>query len=252
MAQTVRLECTTDGHNKFYEMTENGDGTFTARYGAIGTTGATKVYPMSKWPDIYNSKIHKGYSQKFDRHEYLTQEDIEKFNSGKYKYGFTGESMVVRDGIQGQATVYRIVSNREFTTVDGDEIHIGDEGGWIERIQNLSFAKDDNSWVADDAVVCARACVCMNAVVRGHAKVYGYAQISTNAVVKGNASVCGRAQVCEGSVVYGDAFIYYEAMIAGESWVDAEIGGCVKVADNSWLEDCTYAGEEVIRCNNII
>lgn len=61
MAQIIRLECTTGGHNKFYEMTENGDGTFTARYGAIGTSGATKTYPMSKWPSIYNEKIRKGY-----------------------------------------------------------------------------------------------------------------------------------------------------------------------------------------------
>ena len=36
MAQIIRLECTTGGHNKFYKMTENGDGTFTARYGANG------------------------------------------------------------------------------------------------------------------------------------------------------------------------------------------------------------------------
>ena len=41
MAQIIRLECTTGGHNKFYKMTENGDGTFTARYGAIGTLFAT-------------------------------------------------------------------------------------------------------------------------------------------------------------------------------------------------------------------
>ena len=61
MAQIIRLECTTGGHNKFYKMTENGDGTFTARYGAIGTLGATKTYPMSKWPSIYNEKIRKGY-----------------------------------------------------------------------------------------------------------------------------------------------------------------------------------------------
>lgn len=33
MAQIIRLECTTGGHNKFYKMTENGDGTFTARTG---------------------------------------------------------------------------------------------------------------------------------------------------------------------------------------------------------------------------
>lgn len=61
MAQIIRLECTTGGHNKFYEMTENGDGTFTARYGAIGTSGATKTYPMSKWPSIYNEKIRNRY-----------------------------------------------------------------------------------------------------------------------------------------------------------------------------------------------
>ena len=37
MAQIIRLECTTGGHNKFYEMTENGDGTFTGSDGAIWT-----------------------------------------------------------------------------------------------------------------------------------------------------------------------------------------------------------------------
>ena len=103
MAQIIRLECTTGGHNKFYEMTENGDGTFTARYGAIGTSGATKTYPMSKWPSIYNEKIRKGYIHLPNQPMYQRPSK----NSGGPKYGFTGETRIIPGTTR---TAYRIVS----------------------------------------------------------------------------------------------------------------------------------------------
>lgn len=50
---------------KFYEMTDNGNGTFTAKYGRVGAHSCqTKNYPMSKWNSTYNSKIRKGYEDK--------------------------------------------------------------------------------------------------------------------------------------------------------------------------------------------
>ena len=56
------LECTIDGHNKFYEMSENaGHKKFTAKYGKIGTAGKSFEYDITEWNDKYNEKLKKGY-----------------------------------------------------------------------------------------------------------------------------------------------------------------------------------------------
>lgn len=61
--KTKRLTCiTADNHNKFYNMTENGDGTFTVEYGRIDQSSRTTTYPMSRWETIYNQKISRGYT----------------------------------------------------------------------------------------------------------------------------------------------------------------------------------------------
>lgn len=50
---------------KYYQMTDNGNGTFTAKYGRVGARNyQTKDYPMSKWNSTYNSKVRKGYEDK--------------------------------------------------------------------------------------------------------------------------------------------------------------------------------------------
>jgi poly [ADP-ribose] polymerase 2/3/4 len=54
-------------NNKFYEMKENTDGTFTATYGRIGNDPATVSYPMSKWDSILKqktTKVRNGYIYK--------------------------------------------------------------------------------------------------------------------------------------------------------------------------------------------
>lgn len=50
-------------HHKFYEMEDNGNGTWTARWGKIGTSGVTQPYPIKVWSDKYNEKIRKGYKE---------------------------------------------------------------------------------------------------------------------------------------------------------------------------------------------
>ena len=50
------------GHNKYYNMTPLGDGTFKSEYGRVGAGSQVKIYPMSKWNSTYNSKIKKGYT----------------------------------------------------------------------------------------------------------------------------------------------------------------------------------------------
>lgn len=48
-------------NNKFYEMQENPDDTFTVVYGRIGVTGTTVTYPIKQWNKKYKEKIRKGY-----------------------------------------------------------------------------------------------------------------------------------------------------------------------------------------------
>lgn len=52
---------TEDNNNKFYNMNDNGDGTFTVEYGRVGATSTKMSYPINKWDSIYRSKTGKGY-----------------------------------------------------------------------------------------------------------------------------------------------------------------------------------------------
>ena len=52
---------TADNHNKFYNMHDNGNGTFTVTYGRVGTDGTQKVYNINEWNSKYNAKTGKGY-----------------------------------------------------------------------------------------------------------------------------------------------------------------------------------------------
>lgn len=60
--QNARLiMVTADNNNKFYEMQENENGTFTATYGRVGSRGTTVEYPMSEWDGKRAEKVRKGY-----------------------------------------------------------------------------------------------------------------------------------------------------------------------------------------------
>lgn len=53
-----------ENNNKYYKMSENTDGTFTATYGRVGAAKpATEIYPMDKWDSKLKEKLsaRKGY-----------------------------------------------------------------------------------------------------------------------------------------------------------------------------------------------
>ncbi|MBD0256358.1 MAG: WGR domain-containing protein [Cytophagales bacterium] len=61
-ARTVKLiMVTSDNNNKFYEMKENGDSTFTVLYGRVGSTPSRQTYPLREWDKKYREKVNKGY-----------------------------------------------------------------------------------------------------------------------------------------------------------------------------------------------
>lgn len=68
MGKVVNLAMVTDyaNNNKYYRMTELGDGTWRAEYGRIGVSPQTRIYPMSQWDSKYREKIRKGYTDRTD------------------------------------------------------------------------------------------------------------------------------------------------------------------------------------------
>lgn len=52
---------TASNNNKFYEMCENEDDTFTVTYGRVGSRGTTASYPIRLWDSKFREKIRKGY-----------------------------------------------------------------------------------------------------------------------------------------------------------------------------------------------
>jgi poly [ADP-ribose] polymerase len=53
--------------NKYYNMTEQADGTFIAIYGRVGAKGKPEVHPMSEWDSKYKEKIKKKYRDYTDK-----------------------------------------------------------------------------------------------------------------------------------------------------------------------------------------
>lgn len=64
-------------NNKYYNMFDNEDGTFTSKYGRVGGHETNHTYPISKWNSTLKSKVRKGYKDVSDlmQHDTVTQVD---------------------------------------------------------------------------------------------------------------------------------------------------------------------------------
>lgn len=58
---TKLLMVTPNNNNKFYNMHDNNDGTFTVTWGRVGTSGTLTTYPIKDWDKKYREKTNKGY-----------------------------------------------------------------------------------------------------------------------------------------------------------------------------------------------
>jgi len=63
MSKAVKLMMVTGSanNNKYYNMTELGDGNFKAEFGRVGASPQVATLPMGRWNAQYRSKITKGY-----------------------------------------------------------------------------------------------------------------------------------------------------------------------------------------------
>ena len=75
---------TAHNNNKYYEMQENLDDTFTVTYGRVGSSGTIRQYPIAQWESKKREKIRKGYkdtsylfSKRQDVPDFLQIEEIQ-------------------------------------------------------------------------------------------------------------------------------------------------------------------------------
>ena len=116
----IRLENTQNNSNKFYEMEEQSNGEFIAKWGRIGNSiyPAQKNYPMSEWDNILNKKLKKGYSMKSSKKTAAKRTTAKRpAKRAVRKNSMLGKFMDLK---------YRINSHHELTGID---------------------SKDDKSWV---------------------------------------------------------------------------------------------------------
>ncbi|MEE5994123.1 MAG: WGR domain-containing protein [Oscillospiraceae bacterium] len=59
-------------HNKFYEITENDDGSIDVNYGRVGQKGVSKHYCGKTFYGLKSEKIAKGYQDLTSLHSQLT------------------------------------------------------------------------------------------------------------------------------------------------------------------------------------
>ena len=90
-------------------------------------------------------------------------------------------------------TLYRIKACKDFTLINGVEIHAGDMGGYIEKEENLSQVGKawvyDNGSVCDNGLVCGNGCVCDSGYVGGDGIVCDSGIVGGNGCVGGNAFI---------------------------------------------------------------
>lgn len=155
------------------------------------------------------------------------------------KYKLTDETKIV-NGI----TLHRIVATKNF-----DNVKVGDKGGFVESIRNLSDSF--NSWISDNACVFGNAYVLENAQVSGNAMVYGNArvagsatvtcnaQVYDNAKVIGSAYISGNAKLFESAVLNYNAILHGNACVKGNAFVgeNVVVEGNAKIYGNATIND---------------
>lgn len=90
MGKRVKLMMVTaKNNNKFYELIDNDDGTFTAEYGRVGSKPQSKTYPISDWDKKYNAKTKKGYKDQTElfvvENSNNESKNIDGFNTNRSK-----------------------------------------------------------------------------------------------------------------------------------------------------------------------
>ena len=153
----------------------------------------------------------------------------------------------------------------------GEEVKAGDLGGFVESEANLSFEKDDDTWIFNDAVVAGEAVADKGAQLRENAIVCGCAYVSNGSVMSGRSraeddAYLSGATMLEDATVSGNAMILREErsggapVLSGQCRIygtvrgDIRVGGKAVLFSNQSVENAskdtfilTEKGQDVMR-----
>ena len=152
------------------------------------------------------------------------------------KFKLTDETITNGWGV----TLSRIVALKDFRNVK-----TGDEGGFVEKEENLSHKND--CWIFDNAKVSGEARVCDEARVFGEARVFDEARVFGEAQVFGEARVFDEAQVSGEAWVCDEARVFGEAQVSGEARVcdEAQATTVVKTFGNAFCYGITVTDKHI-------
>ena len=118
--------------NKFYNMFDKGNGTFTVEYGRVGSTKTTLSYPSDKWNSTYKSKVKKGYKDISDlkakhvvAHEDSGNKSFDDFYTvfQKYTGSMVRKTYLVEGCSQGQIDEAQALLNKMSKVKKVDEFN---------------------------------------------------------------------------------------------------------------------------------
>lgn len=95
---------TGDNNNKFYRMTDIGDGIFKVEYGRVGVTSINESYPISRWDSKYREKIKKGYRDVSDL-KAVTIDGKVTFNSTDVEHFYNTFSKYTKENVRKNYTI---------------------------------------------------------------------------------------------------------------------------------------------------
>lgn len=156
------------------------------------------------------------------------------------KYEILNDRYIIINGRK----LFRIRALKDFQTIQGLTVKVGDLGGYIQSEKNLS--QEGNCWVANDAKVFDNAYVCDNARVFDNASVCGNAMVYNSAFVSENACVYGNAKVFDNASVYGDACVSNDAWISDNACVSDNTCVC----GNAYIFENAYVYGKTCVCSN--
>ena len=111
--------------------------------------------------------------------------------------------------------LHRIESLKDFTLINGKEIHKGDLGGWVENENNLS--QEGSCWIYDECMMYEDAIRSENSIGYGDSRQHGNSRQSGNSQQFGDSRQFEYSLQSENSKQYGNSLQYGNSQQFGYS-----------------------------------
>ena len=127
----------------------------------------------------------------------------------------------------------------------GEDVKVGDLGGFVEHEGNLSFEPGDDAWVCDEAIAANESHVEDGAVLRDHAVVCGRAKVKWGAVMADYARAEDHADV-DGARVVDHARISGYGLVCAITPARVPVVGGNSIVHGSVVGNVRLTGEAVV------